>query len=52
MFRIILSSFQVDNKFDKTRFFLETFLIANIKVEVILDMFFLTLSNANVLFLE
>lgn len=47
---MVLTSFQVKNKLGKTRFFQETLLIADIGMEVILDMPFLTLSNIDILF--
>ena len=49
---MILANFQVEDKLGRTRFFQETFLLANISVEVVLGMPFLTLSNANVQFIE
>lgn len=52
MFEMVLASFQVNNKFGKSQFFYKTFLLANISMEVVLGMYFLIFSNANVLFLE
>ena len=52
IFGMVLASFQVKDKLGRTRFFQETFLLADISTEVVLDMFFLTLSNANVQFIE
>ena len=40
----------MEDKLGKTRFFEETFLLADISVEMVLGMFFLTLSNANLQF--
>ena len=40
------------NKTSRPRFFQKTFLIANIKFEIILKMLFLKISNADVLFNE
>ena len=51
-FGMVLASFQVEDKFGKARFFQETFLLANISMEVVLGMLFLTLSNADVQFIE
>lgn len=51
-FEIVLANFQVDNKLRKTRFFQETFLLADINVEVILSIFFLTLNNTDIQFAE
>ena len=45
---MVIAIFQVVHKFDCSWFFLETFLPANIKMEVILNLSFLTLSNVNV----
>ena len=51
-FRMVLANFQVEDKLEKTRFFQETFLLADISAEVVLDILFLTLSNADVQFVE
>ena len=47
-FGMVLANFQVEDKLRKTRLFQETFLLADISMEVVLGMPFLTLSNANV----
>ena len=47
-FRMVLANFKVEDKLRKTRFFQETFLLADISVKVVLSMLFLTLSNADV----
>ena len=52
IFKMVLASFQVENKLRKTRFFQKTFLLANISMEMVLSMPFLTFSNANVQFVE
>ena len=52
MFGIVLADFQVEDKLGKAWFFQETFLLANISTEIVLDMPFLTFSNAYVLFIE
>ncbi len=49
-FGMVLANFQVEDKLGRARFFQETFLVANTRVEVVLGMSFLTLSNANVVF--
>ena len=49
---MFLASFQVEDKLGRTRFFQETFLLADISTEVVLGMPFLTLSNANIQFVE
>ena len=51
-FRIVLADFQVEDKLGKARFFQETFLLANISIEIVLGILFLTLSNVNVQFVE
>lgn len=47
-FGMVLANFQVGDKFGKARFFLETFLLANTSVEMILKMPFLIFSNADI----
>ena len=49
---MILADFQVEDKLGRVRFFQETFLLADISAEVVLGMPFLTLSNADVQFVE
>ena len=49
---MVLANFQVEDKLGRTRFFQETFLLANISTEVVLGMSFLTLSNADVQFVK
>lgn len=51
-FEIVLASFQVDNKLKRVQFFQKTFLLTNISRDIILGMFFLTFSNAGVLFVD
>ena len=51
-FGMVLASFQVEDKLGRTWFFQETFLLADISTEIILSMLFLTLSNADVQFVE
>ena len=51
-FGMVLASFQVEDKLGRTRYFQETFLLADISVEVVLGMPFLTLSNADIQFAE
>ena len=50
IFVIMIADLQVEDKVGRPRFFQKTFLMANTKFEVILGMFFLKLSNANVSF--
>ena len=47
-FGIVLASFQVEDQLRKTRFFQETFLLADISMKMVLYMPFLILSNADV----
>ena len=47
-FRMVLASFQIEDKFRRARFFQETFLLANISAKVVLGMLFLTFNNADV----
>ena len=49
-FEMILVSFQVEDKLERARFFQETFLLADISVEMVLGMPFLTFSNTNIQF--
>ena len=45
---MVIAAFQVVDKLGCSRFFQETFLLADISMEVVLGMPFLTLSNADV----
>ena len=49
-FGIVIVDFQVEDKGDKPRFFQETFLVANTKFEIILEMLFLKISNTDIAF--
>ncbi len=40
--------FSILDKDDKERFFKESFLLANIKLDIILEIYFLTMSNIDV----
>ena len=51
-FEMVLANFQVEDQLGRIRFFQETFLLADISTEVVLGMLFLTLSNADVQFVE
>ena len=51
-FGMVLANFRMEDKLGRTRFFQETFLLANISAEVVLGMPFLTLSNADIQFVE
>ena len=47
---MVIADFQVEDKASKPKFFQKTFLVANIKFEMILKMFFLKISNTDMLF--
>ena len=47
-FGIVLTSFQIEDKLGRARFFQESFLLADTSVKVVLGMPFLTLSNADI----
>ena len=51
-FKMVIADFQVENKISRPRFFKERFLVADTKFEVILEISFLKLSNANMFFGE
>ena len=48
MFGIVLASFQVEDKLKKVCFFQKTFLLADFSIGLVLEMLFLTLSNADI----
>ena len=47
---MVLVNFQVEDKLGRAWFFQETFLVANVSVEMVLGMLFFTFSNADVVF--
>ena len=49
---MVIAAFQVLNKLGRFCFIQETFLLADISIEVVLSMTFLTFSNADVQFAE
>lgn len=49
-FGIVLASFKVENKLSRSRFFQKSFLLADTSIDVLLEMSFLILSNANIRF--
>ena len=51
-FGMVLASFQIENKLGRTRYVYETFLLADINVKMVLEMPFLTLSNADIQFAD
>ena len=48
MFEMVLASFQLEDKLRKVWFFQEIFLLTDLSIEIILEIFFLTFSNKNV----
>ena len=49
-FGMVIADFQIEDKGGRPRFFQETFLVTNTKFEVVLEMFFLKISNADIVF--
>ena len=49
---MVIADFQIEDKASRPRFFQKTFLVANTKFEVIFGIFFLKISNTNILFGE
>lgn len=47
---MVITSFQIKDKFKKANFFPKTFLIANISIKVVLKIFFFIFNNANIFF--
>ena len=47
-FEIVIAGFQVKDKLGRIQFFKQLFLLAETSIEVVLEMLFLTLSNANI----
>ena len=45
---MMIAAFSVTNKANRVRFFEKIFLVANVSLEVVFGMFFLTLSGADV----
>lgn len=45
MFKIVLTNFQIENKFERAWFFYETFLLTDINMEIVFEILFLTLNN-------
>ena len=45
---MVVSTFSVLDKDSGERFFEESFLLANVKSEIVLEMLFLTINNANI----
>ena len=51
-FEIVIVDCLVKNKFERIRFFQKIFLLANISLEIVLKMLFLTFSKADIWFAE
>ena len=49
-YRMVIAVFSVSDQANKVRFFKEIFLVANVSLDVVLEMLFLTLSGANINF--
>ncbi len=47
---MVVSTFSVSDKDGRERFFEESFLLANVRSDIVLEIPFLTMSNANVNF--
>lgn len=47
-YRMVVFTFFMSNKDGRERFFKKSFLLTNIKPNIVLEMFFFTMSNANV----
>lgn len=52
LYGIVIVRIQVSNKLSKAHFFQKTFLLFNTSINIMLRMFFLTFSNAKVLFVD
>ncbi len=48
--KIVVSTFSMLDKDGRKRFFKESFLLANVKSDIVIEMIFLTISNAAVNF--
>ena len=51
-FGMVITSFQVQDKLERARIFQKTFLMADTRIDVVLGMPLLTLSNADIQFSE
>lgn len=51
-FEIVLASFQIKNKLGLAKHFQKTFLLANTNIEIVLEIFFMTFSSAEISFTE
>ena len=48
IYKMMVSSFSILDKNNRKRFFEKSFLLANVKPDIMLEIHFLTMSNANV----
>lgn len=48
IFGIVLASFSINNKEERTDFFKKTFLLTDISIDIALKMFFFTLNNVEI----
>ena len=48
----MIANFQIENKVGKPRFFQKTGLIVNTKFAIILEIFFLQISNTDIFFVQ
>ena len=51
-FGMVIAGFQIEDKLGKARFFQKLFLLVDTNMEVILEIFFLIFSNADIQFLK
>ena len=51
-YKIVIAGLQVLNKLSQSQFFQETFLLADISMEVLFDILFFIFSNANIQFAQ
>ena len=47
---MVIASFQIHNKSGRVRFFLETFLVPDKRIDIVLGMLFLTFCNIDIRF--
>ena len=52
IYEMIVVAFSLIDKANRVRFFEETLLVANVSPEIVLEMLFFILSNANIDFLD
>ena len=50
IYEMVVAAFSVIDQVDRVRFFEKTFLVANVSLDVVFGMFFLTLSDADINF--